>query len=408
MAMLKRKWIPLIFPLTILLAFIAWEWFPINPPTISTPTSDIQNEPNLDSVNESIIDIRLTLLGDIMCHPAQYEAAKIPNSYDFSPSFEDIREYTSRADLTLANLETTLAGKSKMYSGYPSFNTPEQLAIALKETLGIDVVSTANNHSLDRHYSGLSNTISFLDEVGLKHTGTYKTEEDSKEILLINVKGLTIAFLSYTYGTNGIKLPFDKQFAVNYIDRDKILKDSQKARYLGAHLIIASMHWGEEYAHKPSAQQIELAHWIFEKTEVDIISGNHVHAVQPIAFINVTKDDGTEKEGLVVYAQGNFFSNQKTKSANRSILVDIDLEYSLADDGVKVQKVFYTPLWVDETLGAGPKTYRVLHIDSAINNFLTNQDNLLDTNDYEAMLDFRSLIQKIIPSQERIIDKKYF
>ena len=412
--MIKRKWLSVLLPLTILLAFITWEFFPhiipqipINPLAITTPTSDIPNEQDLDLVNEANIDIRLTLLGDIMCHPTQYEAAEIPDGYDFSPSFEDINKYTSAADLTLANLETVMAGKEKMYGGYPSFNTPEQLAIALKETLGIDVVSTANNHSLDRHYSGLSNTIDFLDEVGLKYTGTYKTEKDSKEILIIDVKGIQIAFLSYTYGTNGIILPSDKQFAVNYIDRDRILKDSQKARSLGADLIIASMHWGEEYAHSPSAQQLDLVHWIFEKTEIDIISGNHVHAVQPIEFINVTKDDGTEKEGLVIYAQGNFFSNQKTKSANRSIMVDIDLEHSLTDDNVKVQKVYYTPLWVDETLGAGSKTYRVLHVDSAVKYFLTNKDNLLDANDYKEMLEFRALVEKIIPSQERIILKQY-
>ena len=409
--MIKRKWITLLFPLVILLVLIVWEWLPhkitpeipINSLPINTPTSNIQNEPALDFVNKDTTDIRLTLLGDIMCHPTQYEAVETTDGYDFSPAFEDIMEYTSQADLTLANLETALAGKEMMYGGYPSFNTPEQLALALKENLGIDVLSTANNHSLDRLYPGLCNTINFLDEAGLKHTGTYKTEEDSKEILIVDVKGMKIAFLSYTYGTNGIILPLDKQFAVNYIDRDKISKDADRARNLGAHLVIASIHWGEEYSHKPSEQQTSLARWVFEKTEVDIISGNHVHAVQPIEFINVTRDDGTEKNGLVIYAQGNFFSNQKTKSANRSIMVDIELEFSLIDDHIKIEQVYYTPLWVDETLGTGSKTYRVVHIENALIDFRQEQDSLLDRNDYEKMLEFVSLVKSVISSEEKSI-----
>lgn len=409
--MIKRKWIVLLFPLAIMLLLMAWEYLPrkitpetpAKPSTINSPIASIKAEMDIDSVNNDITNIRLTLLGDIMCHPAQYEVVKTSDGYNFSPAFEDIMKYTSQADLTLANLETVLAGKEMMYGGYPSFNTPEQLALALKENLGIDVLSTANNHSLDRLYAGLSNTIDFLDEAGLKHTGTYKTEEESKEILIVDVKNLKIAFLSYTYGTNGIILPSDKQFAVNYIDQNKILKDAQEARALGAHLIIASIHWGEEYAHNPSAQQVSLAHWVFEKTEVDIISGNHVHAVQPIEFINVIRDDGREKEGLVVYAQGNFFSNQKTKSANRGIMVDLDLEFSLIDDDVKIEKVYYTPLWVDETLGTGSKTYRVLNAEKALNDFKQGQDKLLDQSDYNKMTEFVTLVKSLLPQQENVV-----
>ncbi|KUO60467.1 MAG: capsule biosynthesis protein CapA [Gracilibacter sp. BRH_c7a] len=406
----NRKRVLLILSFPILLFVIYWKLSPLTIPLqepISPATPDITSITPTEisseiSPNESI-NIKLTFLGDIMCHPTQYEAAKTPDGYDFSPSFEDIKEYTSKADLTLANLETALAGKEKIYSGYPSFNTPEQLAYAIKDTLGVDVVSTANNHSLDRHYSGLCNTIDFLDNSGLKHTGTFKTEEESKEILITDVKGLKIAFLSYTYGTNGVKLPQDKPFAVNYINRDKILLDAQKARELGSHLIVASLHWGEEYSHTPSEQQVSLANWIFENTEVDIISGNHVHAVQPIEFINVSKDNiSHDREGLVVYAQGNFFSNQQTKSANRGIITDIDLKFNPIDNDVSIENVYYTPIWIDETVGSGPQTYRVLNVDSALRNFLQSQDELLDENDYNKMLEFVSLVERVISPGEKI------
>lgn len=394
MSMKFRGFLLIIILLILTGSFTASQWpdtNPVNPN--AAPLKSPAAVPQPKSPPKEYI--KLTLLGDIMCHPSQYEAAKTDEGYNFNPAFEDIGEYTSKADLTLANLETTLGGKEMIYSGYPSFNTPEQLAQAVKNTLGVDIVSTANNHALDRHYKGLCNTIDFLDEYGLKHTGTYKSEAESRKILIEEIKGLKIAFLSYTYGTNGIMTPENKPFAVNYIDRNKILNDSQKAREQGAHLIIASMHWGEEYSHNPSQQQVELAHWIFKNTEVDIISGNHVHAVQPIEFINLSDESG-DKDGLVIYAQGNFFSDQKTDSANRGIIVDIELEFSPLDNHITFKKVYYTPVWVDETPDAGLKTYRVLNVERALKNYEQHMDDLLNSGDYEEMQEFVSLVESII------------
>lgn len=348
--------------------------------------------------------IKLTLLGDIMCHPTQYEAAWTGTDYDFGPSFADIGPYTRSAQLTLANLETTLAGKKRTYSGYPSFNTPEQIAPALKDVLGVDMVSTANNHSLDRHYSGLCATIDYLDEYGLKHTGTYKTKEDSQVIVTAEVNSLKIAFLSYTYGTNGVTLPPDKPFAVNYINRDKIKHDGAQARETGADLVIASMHWGQEYANTPSSEQTDLARWIFTHTEIDIISGNHVHTIQPIEFIRVTRPDtGDEKEGLVVYAQGNFISDQQTDSANMGIVVNLEIEYDTVAASAGVAAVRYFPCWVDETPGAGLQSYRVLHLEKALNDYKAGADPLLSAEDYEQMQQFKDLVRKVITDSERIV-----
>lgn len=410
----KRSWGPLVIGIIVLFGLFAFE--ELSPLVFSPRPVDTQENTDrrpstaeesslktatskpasgLNQTSEN--SIRLTFLGDIMCHPSQYEASQTDAGYDFSPSFEDIKDFTANADLTLANLETTLAGKNKTYSGYPSFNTPEQIALAIKDELGVDVVSTANNHSLDRHFSGLSSTIDFLDKFGLKHTGTFKTEKDSQEILLLEVKGFNLAFLSYTYGTNGVTLPSDKLFAVNYINREKIRLDAQKARDLGADLIIASIHWGQEYATKPSADQKALARYVFENTEVDIISGNHVHAVQPIEFLKVTRTDtNKEKEGLVIYAQGNFISDQQTDSANKGIIVDIILNINSNTGEYKVERVEYLPTWVDETPGAGPKTYRVLNVKKALTDFQTRKDALLSTEDYLEMKAYVEQLKEII------------
>jgi poly-gamma-glutamate synthesis protein (capsule biosynthesis protein) len=410
--MLRKRWLPVFAAVVLLLSLTVWEKTktPLASestelmPAAESATSESDSSETAASEPEvaESTQMKLTLLGDIMCHPTQYEAAQTSGGYDFNPSFEEIGKNTRLADLTLANLETTLAGKEMTYSGYPSFNTPEQMADAVRNTLGVDVVSSANNHSLDRNFSGLSQTIDFLDQYGLKHTGTYQTAEDSQEILIQEISGLRIAFLSYTYGTNGVTLPEGKAFAVNYLDREKILTDAKMARTLEADLIIASLHWGTEYATKPSAEQVSLATWIFENTEVDIIAGNHVHAVQPITFLQVkSKTTGKEKEGLVIYAQGNFISDQKTDTANMGIMVDIFLDICSAKKPV-ITHVAYYPTWVDETPGAGPKTYRVLNVTKALADYQSGQDPLLNSADYAEMLTYVSQIKQTIPSGNKI------
>lgn len=405
--MSKKSWASILSAILILVGLTAWEklMLPLSSQSSSeVPPSAVIAPTNTPIAKTDTHTIQLTLLGDVMCHPAQYEAAKTEEDYDFRPSFEDIAYDTANADLTLANLETTFAGQEATYSGYPSFNTPEEMIDALKDTLGVDVVSTANNHALDRNYSGLCRTIDFLDSYGLKHTGTYKTKEDSGKILIEDVSGLNIAFLSYTYATNGVTLPKGKDYAINYLNRDKIQQDAQKAREAGADLIIASLHWGTEYAADPSTEQKALARWVFENTEVDIISGNHVHTVQPIDFINVVnKLTGKEKEGLVIYAQGNFISDQKTDTANMGIVVNIFLD-TRPGEKPTITHLEYYPTWVDESAGAGLRTFRVLHVEKALEAYRSGKDSLLSDADYNEMLAYTSKIEKIIPSSDRIRD----
>lgn len=404
--MINKKWLPLISAVFLLAVILCWEKF--QPKITDNQTSGAESlAPAIseDSKSDDFSDkeIKLTLLGDIMCHPAQFQAARLANEYDFSPSFEEIRPDTGQADITLANLETTLAGSDKTYSGYPSFNTPEQIAPALKDTLGIDVLSTANNHCLDRNFSGLCRTIDFLDQYGLEHTGTYKTKKDSEHILIKETDGIKIAFLSYTYGTNGITLPVGQSYAVNYMDKQKIRQDALKAHTLGANLIILSLHWGQEYASQPSDSQRSLALWLLENTEVDIISGNHAHTVQPIEFVKVTPPGSNQsKNGLVIYAQGNFISDQKTKSANRSIIVNIYLTTAPINGQSLIKRVTYVPCWVDKTPNAGLRTFRVLNVPEALKDYAAGSDPLLSAEDFSDMASFSQSVHKLIPDTAMI------
>ena len=131
------------------------------------------------------ITFTLTSLGDTLCHNTQYWDAynSKTDEYDFSYVYEDIKNYTLSSDITIGSLETTFAGKEKGYSNYPTFNTPDSLATALKD-IGVDVVSLAGNHALDYGYTGLCRTIDVFNNIGLSHLGTYKTAEDQEKILI--------------------------------------------------------------------------------------------------------------------------------------------------------------------------------------------------------------------------------
>ena len=157
------------------------------------------------------------------------------------------------------------------YSNYPTFNSPDSLATSLKN-IGIDVISTAGNHCLDMGFSGLSRTIDVLDNADISHLGTYKSQEDQDKILYKYVKGVKIAFINYTYGTNGIPVPSDKSFCVNLIDKDLIKKHIETAKSENADMIVACMHWGTEYRTSANSEQKELSDFLF-KNGVDIILG---------------------------------------------------------------------------------------------------------------------------------------
>ena len=214
------------------------------------------------------------------------------------------------------NLETTFAGESNRgYSGYPEFNTPSELGEALKN-IGLDVLSTANNHSMDRREKGIIATLDALDEIGIAHTGTYRSEEERDEVLVKEVNGIKIAFISFTYGTNGIPIPSGKEYLVNLIDEDLILEQINLAKEQNVDLICASMHWGVEYAQKQNKEQERLADFLIQN-DVKVIIGNHAHVIEPMEMRKVTLDDGTEKEGFVVYALRKFYIRTNTSTYKR-------------------------------------------------------------------------------------------
>ena len=309
--------------------------------------------------------------GDVMCHMPITNDAYIAetDSYDYSHMFTDVTEQVQQADYAIANLETPLAGGPN-YSGYPHFNAPDAFAYDIKEA-GFDMVSTANNHSRDQKMDGLFRTLDVLDEVGLAHVGTYRTQEErdaQSGIVVADVNGISMAVLCYTYGLNGYKLDDDKLFAANLFNSDYyttlvtpnydlLNADMEAARALNTDLITVLIHWGLEYRDQPTDYQREMATYFVEQG-ADIIIGNHPHVIEPYETITATGLDGTEREGFVIYSLGNLISNQyesnqQQDTARRTTaILDLEVTKDFEAGETKVTDICYTP-------------YFMIHHDSA-------------------------------------------
>lgn len=334
-----------------------------------------EEEPPVEVVPIEDKHVSMSVIGDIMCHNSQYKDAynSSTGTYDFSYVFEDIKNYIGETDIAIGNLETTFAGKARGYSNYPRFNTPEQLAYNLKD-LGIDIVSTANNHSMDTNFSGIVSTLNYLDDARISHVGTNATFEDQNKILVKDVNGIKIAFLAFTYGTNGIPVPTSKSFAVNLIDDNFILQQLSLAKAENPDLICVNMHWGIEYQIKQNAEQERLANLLFQNG-VDVILGSHPHVLQPMEKKTITLEDGSTKDCFVIYSLGNFMSGQTIKNTRNSIILNMNFTKNGETGKTTIDSVSYIPIYMYRASSGSTQRYKILDIEKTLENY----DNGIDT-----------------------------
>ncbi|MGN0214494.1 MAG: CapA family protein [Muribaculaceae bacterium] len=263
--------------------------------------------------------INLTFVGDAMQHGPQIKAALTTDgSYNYSDCFIHLANDIADADFALVNLECPLGGKP--YSGYPNFSAPDEFAKALHD-VGFDFFATANNHCLDRRDAGLKRTIRQLDALNIPHVGTYlnAAARDTLCPQIVDVKGVRMAIMNYTYDTNGI--PVQGKVVVDYINRDIIAADIAKAQQMQADLICVCMHWGIEYKLLPDEVQQSLADFIIDQG-ADLIIGSHPHVVEPM---EIRHSEKWNKDVLLVYSLGNFISNQNGTDSRGGALVKVNL-----------------------------------------------------------------------------------
>lgn len=301
---------------------------------------------------DTIATKRITLLfaGDFMQHQEQIDAAANDNGYDYQDCFSLVKNEVSKADVAIGNLEVTLGGEP--YEGYPGFSAPDEYMHAIMDA-GFDVMTVANNHCLDRGSKGLERTIRLLDSLNIPHLGTYLNieEREKKYPLIIEKKGFRIALLNYTYATNGLRVK--KPNVVNYIGKNEMLLDIEKARAKNPDFIIACMHWGTEYQSTPDDEQIELANWLFAHG-VNHVIGNHPHVVQPM---ELRYDPIKKQKHVLVYSLGNYLSNMSALKTDGGVMFKMEL---CKDSTVRVDKCGYSLVWTSRPKHSGEKNYKII------------------------------------------------
>lgn len=259
----------------------------------------------------------LLFVGDLMQHSPQFMHARQPDgTFNYNVCFEEVKPYIEAADIAIGNLEVTLGGPP--YTGYPCFSAPDDWLWAIKKT-GFDVLTTSNNHCLDRGKRGLERTLTMTDSAGILTLGTYRNAEERHQRypLLVEQNGIRFAFITYTYDMNGFEV--EAPNVVNVIDTTQMKRDILVARTMHPDVIIAIMHWGTEYKLLPDSYQRFHGQWLLEHG-VDHIIGGHPHVIQPTEYVPYADKPDYH---LVVWSQGNFISNMSAPHTTEGTMITL-------------------------------------------------------------------------------------
>ncbi len=264
------------------------------------------------------VSIRITAAGDNLLHNTVSFASETADGYDFSPIYQNISKIIDGSDIAFINQEVMLTGE---VSAYPNLAAPAENADALIGA-GFNVINLASNHSLDKGMKGLE---ACLENVHARPfdavLGAFRTEEESRQLCILEKQGIRFGFLSYTYGLNGYQLPSDKPWKVALIDEAKIIADLAAIRPECDYLIV-SMHWGNEYQTKESDYQNELAQVLCDGG-ADLIIGTHPHVLQHMEWLE--GEDGHKT--LCAYSLGNFVSNQHKRATMLGGILEVELQF---------------------------------------------------------------------------------
>jgi poly-gamma-glutamate synthesis protein (capsule biosynthesis protein) len=273
---------------------------------LSCPQREEQAPPEEPALIEPEPDfLTIVAAGDNLFHDTILKSSLKNGTYNFEPLYAEIKDFIEPADIAFINQETPLGGKDFGFSGYPRFNTPQEVGGALVSA-GFNVVNHATNHIMDKGEAAVLATMDYWDSVpGIVYLGIHRSEESrNTKKVIVEKNGIKTGFLAYTYGTNGLPVPRNKPYLVSLIDTDVMAREIDALRPLCDFLVV-SMHWGNEYQHVQSKQQEELGRFLAEH-DVDLVIGHHPHVIQP--FIYIPRPGG--KSMLCFYSLGNFISAQ--------------------------------------------------------------------------------------------------
>jgi len=323
--------------------------------------------------------INLLATGDILMHNTVIASGlTMENTYQYEHLFAPIKHIVEQADYASIALEAAMAGPQSGFTGYPLFNTPDATAWALKNS-GFDLVVTAHNHCLDRGLKGALRTLEVLKEAGLDTIGTYASSEEKKQFLIKDIQGVKVAYLAYTYGTNGIPIPEQAPYLVNFINEENISRDIQALRP-HVDIIVLILHWGIEYQHYPTAEQQQMV-FNFLKAGADVILGSHPHVVQPAQIINL---NGAKK--FVIYSMGNSIGHQRGTERNSGVIINLQFTKDFSTNKTVLEEVKYIPTFSHPYYKDGKQYFRVIPIDETITAIRKGEEPYLKEKDIPQLI----------------------
>lgn len=329
--------------------------------------------------------MRLTFLGDVMLDMYQLQKYSTKNGYEFDDAFEELKQATADSDFVVANLETPIAGEEMGFTNEPfSFNSPKEFAVALKEA-GVHLVTTANNHCLDRGVEGLKNTLDALDSCGMLHLGTHCEKE--KVYLIMEICNIKVGLVAFTYGTNAFSnqqyLSKDQKYMVDMFQDQELANPLKRKVYLGKHFffkmmrklskymglgqfripiyerreytkpylnnlkkaikdcknegadfVIVCLHIGGQYNNEPLEYTKNICNSILD-AGADAVIANHEHVIHGI-------DTSLRDNKFCIYSLGNLLSSNGVtkepfdKQSEYSVGINLDIERNVEGIGVNV------------------------------------------------------------------------
>lgn len=307
--------------------------------------------------------ISLVMVGDSLIHEAVYNNAKNSDgSYDFKKMFTNVKPLFANYDLAYYNQESILGGKDIGVSTYPRFNSPYEVGDAFID-MGFNLVSLANNHTLDRGEEAIVNSLAYWkSKENVVTAGSYSSFEERDNIKVYEKNGIKYAFLAYTTVTNGLVRPAGKEYYLNVYNEEQVKKDVESIRDK-VDVVLVSMHWGQEYTLKQVAEQETIANYL-ASLNVDIVIGAHPHVIEPITYIDDT---------LVIYSLGNFISGQTTIDQLTGLVASVDIVKYPNESKIKLENVsaefVYTKL---KNLQTGRFEFEVIPYNNLSEDILSN------------------------------------
>ena len=323
-----KSWVKVFFFLILLGALSGILYFKVFSNPKSTNNKGGKSSSATKEVKETkkVYTLSMVMGGDALIHSNVYkDAMNSDGSFDFYKQQKYISDYIKKFDLKYYNQETIIGGDDRGYSGYPRFNTPSAFADTMRD-IGFNMVSLANNHSMDQGVQGVLNSVNYWKNTDVMWNGQADSEETRTNYIIKEKNNITYAMLSYTEHTNGLPLPSDKPYLVNVWDDEKVKADITYLRDKVDVLIVA-MHWGEEYTHVPTQSERTKAQFLAD-LGVDIVIGAHPHVVQPIEKINNT---------IVYYSLGNYLSNQIEDYKRAGLLGTLNIVKTVENGESKVE-----------------------------------------------------------------------